>query len=448
MFLYILGYNTQIVKDTWLHLSNYNPLTGVSGIVRVYNSECREVLIREIEIKPSCTEFIFLLGLIGNTYGWVSIQTNQPLLIQVLYYMGESGVVASNLVDEVTEIFSDTGDRLEPIHYFVPFNPLNPSSFVETLFYISNPNPVSVKVKGAFVGQQCQEIEGIELEIEPYCTKLLKSPQGEYGWAWLDAAHPIIINLLLTVTGGLASPKLVASALVLRPRVDKVVPEPDIPCGHSVLVGATHSSFHVVQGEYEDFFQLLIGQGFNVSLFSTGSLDTAALANVNCLIIAVPYDDYTPAEISAIQAYVQSGGGFLLLADHGLPMDAPAGTPQPPWVGPCNQLAAAFGVILENIDIRPSDYVVNAAHMPQHPITQGLANVGTYAVTTMAPGEPLLMTNAQSIPPNRALTVAWTYGRGRVVITGDSNFLRNDKLSDYNNADFGYRAVLWLSHCL
>lgn len=235
---------------------------------------------------------------------------------------------------------------------------------------------------------------------------------------------------------------------MIYPSAGRVIPDPEIPCGQSVLVHAAHSSHPVIQGEYTDFFNLLTGQGFNISVVTSGILDATALSNINCLIIAIPYDNYSPAELAAIEAFVQSGGGFLLLADHGVPLNAPAGTPLPPWSIPCSQLAAQLGVVLDNIVISVAGYVVDAAHMPPHPITQGLANVGTDAVTTMAPGEPLLLTDAQIIPPNRPLAVALLHGRGRVVITGDSNFLRNINLSDYDNADFGHRAISWLSHCL
>lgn len=154
MSLYILGYNTEITKDTVLQLSNYHPSMHCSGIMRSYDHECREISVSEIDIKPSCTELIFLSTFVGNTYGWLRLNSSQPLLAHVLYYSGMSGVVASNLVEEASEKLFEANERSDGLfQYLVPFNSHSFLLSPQPLLYISNPNSISVTVTGAFIGQ-------------------------------------------------------------------------------------------------------------------------------------------------------------------------------------------------------------------------------------------------------------------------------------------------------
>lgn len=120
--------------------------------------------------------------------------------------------------------------------------------------------------------------------------------------------------------------------------------------GPLVLVDEAHNNFHTAGGRYRPFVRLLEADGFVVRA-NTRPFDSTALAGARVLVIAnavaaqnrdganwrLPsYSAFTPAEVSAVAAWVRGGGSLLLIADH------------MPFAGAADSLARAIGVAFAN----------------------------------------------------------------------------------------------------
>jgi len=175
---------------------------------------------------------------------------------------------------------------------------------------------------------------------------------------------------------------------MVRPVAGQQVPDPafDPPItsrefaegkGPLVLVDAAHNNFHTADGRYAAFATLLRRDGYVVQK-SDRNLSTAVLADAGVLVIANAIADaniedwslptpsaFTPAEVSALSAWVRGGGSLLLIADH------------MPVAGNTAALAAAFGVRFYNgfaLDRTGGGTFVfsrRSRTLKPHPITDG-----------------------------------------------------------------------------
>jgi hypothetical protein len=155
----------------------------------------------------------------------------------------------------------------------------------------------------------------------------------------------LLPSLLWLLMAGAAHAQQVAD-----PDADLGVPKPAFtPSGPRVAIDGGHHNFHTLAGRYAPFAQVLRNDGLTVEA-SNGRLTSTSLAGVRILVIANPLDTinangnwslptpsaFTRDEIAAVVRFVTSGGSLLLIADH------------MPFAGAAHDLAAAFGVTLEN----------------------------------------------------------------------------------------------------
>ncbi len=118
--------------------------------------------------------------------------------------------------------------------------------------------------------------------------------------------------------------------------------------GPLVALDEGHRNFHTIDGRYAAFAKVLRADGFAVEP-SRGSFALPRLAKVRVLAIANalhPDNDgnwrlptpsaFTAEEIRAVAAFVENGGGLLLIADH------------MPFAGAAEQLGRAVGVEFTN----------------------------------------------------------------------------------------------------
>ncbi len=226
-----------------------------------------------------------------------------------------------------------------------------------------------------------------------------------------------------------------------------------------MLFDEAHHEFHRTSGRYRPFAALARHDGWRVTP-NAAPLDSAVLSRADLLVIAnaLGHEDmdrpeashaaFTPAEVRAIEVWVQRGGALLLIADH-----APMGDA-------ARSLGESFGVGMHAAYTadpgRSEDARKTILHFrpgkglhESHPIvvgrdsTERVRHVVAFTGQSLAgpPGaasvlalsasaEDLLVRLGESIdrvPPEkrrsaagRAQGLAFEHGRGRVVVMGEA----------------------------
>lgn len=133
----------------------------------------------------------------------------------------------------------------------------------------------------------------------------------------------------------LATP--VGAQQVADDKADVSIPVPLFApdAGPALVVDAAHKNFHTIDGRYAPFAALARNDGFRVS-GNDAPFSAERLAKVKLLVMANATQDLAPDEISAVRAWVEAGGGLLLIADH------------MPFSHAADGLARAFGFSFES----------------------------------------------------------------------------------------------------
>lgn len=231
----------------------------------------------------------------------------------------------------------------------------------------------------------------------------------------------------------------------------------------TVMIDASHHNGSDPRwwGRYWPFANLLRADGYRVRT-SEGLFDAASLGGTDILVIAnasggakpqffginLPFgregDRAAPAfsktEIAALRAWVEQGGGLLLIADH-----APFGAAN-------RELAAAFGVkmgagFVEVPDGKSDPLLFSRGdrRLGSHPILDGdgaaspIERIETFTGQSLQgpPGAAVLMAlptgseeyiddgsgTLKPVPALPAQGLAFEHGRGRVVVLGEAAML-------------------------
>lgn len=177
--------------------------------------------------------------------------------------------------------------------------------------------------------------------------------------------------------------------------------------------------------------QELTDNGYAVQSLQVPVTD-AALAECAVFIVTAPAISYSDAELLALQAFVQSGGGVLLAADYGVSLTT--GNPTS-WAQPCKKIANAFGFTLDNNAVSDPDHNIydypywitfGTGAMGSHPIMQNVNTVQFFGATTLSGpdgSENLISTYPSATPASRAAATSAAIGSGCVVVTGNSLFM-------------------------
>jgi hypothetical protein len=269
--------------------------------------------------------------------------------------------------------------------------------------------------------------------------------------------------LVITLLAGLRSP--VAAQQMADTTFDTHVVHPAFVQRHPrVLFDAAHHNFHTPVGRYWPFAELITHDGCVVTSNAV-PFSAASLAGFDVLVIsnALGSEDmsdssaarpaFTPGECDAVRDWVRGGGNLLLIADHA-PMGSAART-----------LAARFDVDMRNgvtIDTvaahlangNPSLLVFSRANglLGHHPILAGRDTTeridpvmtftgqslkgppGASVLLALSPAAldllaPSLQAAVEMAPRDgvsaagRAQGLAFTLGRGRVVVLGEAAML-------------------------
>jgi hypothetical protein len=225
-----------------------------------------------------------------------------------------------------------------------------------------------------------------------------------------------------------------------------------------VVVDEAHANFHTMGGRYKPFADVLRADGYLVAA-GIEAFTKASLASARVLVISNalgsgfnesnatnPPSAFTDAECDAVRDWVRGGGSLLLIADHS-PFGATAAT-----------LAARFGVemgkgyawTVEGNNPEPTTTIAYSREsklLGDHPITRGLTRVVAFTGQSLSipdgatallkfgtayesPGTNVVAaditafqagkaTTARAVT-NRAQAIAFEYGKGRVVMTGEA----------------------------
>lgn len=224
--------------------------------------------------------------------------------------------------------------------------------------------------------------------------------------------------------------------------------DPAFPSGAGprIAIDQAHHNFHTRAGRYQACARVLEADGFrvvdNYDPFAQKSLsDVDALVIANALhasneaVWALPTPSaFTAKEIDALKAWVENGGGLLLIADH------------MPFAGAAQDLASAFGFTFSNCFALPEvqgplERFYRGAGLSDHALTSGVDTVVTFtgsAFRCPPDASPLIaLSDGYSLlEPDTAWRfnestreqkgAGWyqaaviTYGKGRVAIFGEA----------------------------
>jgi hypothetical protein len=216
---------------------------------------------------------------------------------------------------------------------------------------------------------------------------------------------------------------------------------------------------HPADSSYLAAAEALRERSLAVEPFVEGPFTEADLSGVAVLVIAHPSEPewertvpgsgsprLSGAELDAVEAFVHSGGGLVLLAEE----------EQDKYGNNVADLAARFGVRVNSGLV--SDYERHHAGAPHWVFadlrdgrseTDLLARVGDvcfYRATTLEAGpnaHVLARAGAGSSAPGAALLVCTHHGAGRVVVAADSDLFGDDCLGEHGHRDLWLNLLHW-----
>ena len=215
---------------------------------------------------------------------------------------------------------------------------------------------------------------------------------------------------------------------------------------------------HPGDSSYARAAALLGARDFSVDGNHDRPLSLETLGACDLLVIAHPSDPrwerttqtgsprLTQAEIDAIEAFVHSGGGLIVLGE----------TEQEKYGNNLNELLARFDLHLENVTVQdyehphggvPSWVLGDLVPGPRGADGDLLARVHAacfYRATTISStngARVLARAHPSASHPSAALLVAGRHGEGRVVVLADSDLFGDDCIDQLDHQD------LWLNLC-
>lgn len=206
------------------------------------------------------------------------------------------------------------------------------------------------------------------------------------------------------------------------------------PGSTNVLWDLTHGVYLQYQPsqDYSSLVTLLGANGFSVET-TTAGVDQVDLSKYNVLVISLTgawNSGYTPSEVSAIQKFVNKGGGLLIMGEN---TDCPNPNIQP--------VANLFNVQLGKSYLSPSDLTIT--DLASSPVFSG---VGSFFMR--AAGEIDAKSPAGSIAwttPGKNQVVAAVACPTKVVIAGDNNMWDNAYLPNADNGKFAVNTFTTLA---
>lgn len=226
-------------------------------------------------------------------------------------------------------------------------------------------------------------------------------------------------------------------------------------------VAAQMSPANPADSGYVQAAAMLQRQGFPVTVHAEGPLTEEVLAATDVLVVphcsqdeweattGVGSPKFTAAELDAVEQFVRAGGGLVVLAE----------SEQPKYGNSLAELAARFGVIVENATVQ--DPVARHNGVSTWVIAQpsgagawdlwaGVEAACFYrtGVLTVAAGAAddvslAAVTSASAAPAGAGLIALAQAGRGRAVVVSDSDLFGDDSIEEYDHATLWHNIVVW-----
>jgi hypothetical protein len=187
-------------------------------------------------------------------------------------------------------------------------------------------------------------------------------------------------------------------------------------------------------GEWRYFVQTLNANDFDVTTISEGysatNLDTADVAVISN--VTTVSSAFGSTEITALSSFVANGGGLLVMADT-------SGTPSN-YESIANLFGVSFGSFLTD-----SSLEITTSNFSEHPVFEGVDEIYMYyAMELLDTGSAMPI--AWTPDGEHILATSSVYGKGRVVVLGDSNLWRSNGADDFNKSDNPEFAVKTFVH--
>ncbi len=205
----------------------------------------------------------------------------------------------------------------------------------------------------------------------------------------------------------------------------------------------------------------LSASGFPVSLHVAGPITAEVLADADVLVLPHCSTDeweattgegspvYSADEIAAIEVFVRSGGGLVVLAE----------TEQPKYGNSLGDITARFGLDIVNTTVQ--DPVHRLRDVPTWVLPQpvaghrwdvwaGVRNACLYRAGALAPAAEsdddivvFARSGSSASPPDAPLIAGSLAGRGRVAVLADSDVFGDDSIADVDNLTLWHNLVVW-----
>jgi len=200
-----------------------------------------------------------------------------------------------------------------------------------------------------------------------------------------------------------------------------------------------------IEGGYSDFADALKERGYTVDKNVSPFVDPLLLSQYDVVVIPEPNEPFRQEEIENLIAFVKSGGGLFLIADHGGADRNGNG-----W-----DAVKIFNTFVESLGFRfdGNDLVVAPTkEIVPSPLTEGVEAVGVWNGSTITPVATNVSIAVKAL--GKPYVVYGTCGSGRFVAIGDSSPfddgtsptgkpLHNGWIM-YDDAKLALRAVEWL----
>ena len=222
----------------------------------------------------------------------------------------------------------------------------------------------------------------------------------------------------------------------------------------SILIDQKHSaSWSVYYGDpssYSGLCDHLRHDNYGVYTLKTDPITYSKLADYDIFVLPLPMSSFSTSEIDAIKQFVNEGGHLWVIGDAG------TGYGTVP-----NQVSSEFDIEFDmNWVTDPTDYQVstiwvfyygrNFVHQTTHCLTK-LESYHGASLTLYGSASSAINTDSDASPASKSVMAVNTYGDGRVVVMGDSNYFGNNGgetdgiccIDEADNAKLALRVVSW-----
>jgi hypothetical protein len=206
--------------------------------------------------------------------------------------------------------------------------------------------------------------------------------------------------------------------------------------------------------------QDLAWRDFAVERHAEGPITAEVLAGAGVLVIAHPSErlwerttntdspKFSRDEMAAIHDFVQAGGGLIVLGE----------TEHAKYGNNLNDLLAPFGICIETATVWDYTHFEKVpSWVKVLPSSNGIRSTGLLTqvnevrvyragvLSLSGPAKPLMLTSDVAQPARVPVMAATTYGKGRVVVAADSDWLGDEFFEACHHAQLWRNMVYWAS---